>query len=90
MELIRKIGKYLTSKKVAKNAIHKALKGTESQCTNKNQEILSVVSMLRETELVTLSVLEALLSFIAGPKLRLKSNSWWFVSKLVHPKKNGV
>ncbi|KAL4598143.1 hypothetical protein ACB092_11G038700 [Castanea dentata] len=54
----------------------------KSQCTNKNQEILSVVSMLRETELVTLSVLEALLSFIAGPKLRSKSNSWWFVSKL--------
>lgn len=82
--------KYLTSKKVAKNAIHKALKGTESQCTNKNQEILNMVSMLREAELVTLSMIETLFSFIAGPKLKPKSNSWWFVSKLVHPKKNGV
>ena len=90
MELIREIGKYLTSKKVAKNAIHNTLKGTESQCTNKNQEMLSMVSMLREAESVTLSVLETLLSFIAGPKLRSKSNSWWFVSKLVHRKKNGV
>lgn len=79
MELIREIGKYLTSKVVAINAILKALKGTESQCTNKNQEILSMVSTLREAELVTLSVLETLLPFIAGPKLRSKSNSWWFV-----------
>lgn len=87
MELIREIGKYLTSKKVAKSAIHKALKGMESQCTNKNQEILSMVSMLREAKLVTLSVLETLLSFIAGPKLRSKSNSWWFCFQISEPKK---
>lgn len=43
--------------------------------------------MLREAKLVTLSVLETLLSFIAGPKLRSKSNNWWFVSKLVNQKR---
>lgn len=90
MELIREIGKYLDLQEGGQKRNSQDPKGTESQCTNKNQEMLSMVSMLREAESVTLSVLETLLSFIAGPKLRSKSNSWWFVSKLVHPKKNGV
>ncbi|GMY33276.1 hypothetical protein FCV25MIE_28518 [Fagus crenata] len=71
IELTREVGKYLTSRKVVKKAIHK----TRKAC------------MLREVEVVTLSILESLLSFIAGPKLRLKSSSWSFVSMLVHPKR---
>lgn len=87
IELTREVGKYLTSRKVVKKAIHKTLKGVVSKCTNRSHETLSMVSMLREVEVVTLSILESLLSFIAGPKLRLKSSSWSFVSMLVHPKR---
>ena len=47
----------------------------------------SLVSLLKELEAVTILVFESLLTFIAAPKLQLKSSSWFVVSKLEHTKR---
>ena len=88
------IGKYLTSRKKVKKAIHKALrnlKGMGNKCSfsalNRDPETLSTVSMLREVERVTLTVIEALLSSIAGLTAQSKRSSWSLVSKLMQHKR---
>jgi hypothetical protein len=83
----REVRKFLTSRKVVKKAIQKALKGMEGKHADKNHEMLPMVSTLREIETVTLSVFESLLSFVAGPRLQSKLSSWSLVSKLVLPKR---
>ncbi|KAJ9704549.1 hypothetical protein PVL29_002893 [Vitis rotundifolia] len=87
------VEKYLTSRKKAKKAIHKALrnlKGMEKECRfsalNKDPETLSMVSMLREVETITLTVLESLLSSIAGVTAQSKQSGWSLVSKLMQHK----
>ncbi|KAJ9704552.1 hypothetical protein PVL29_002896 [Vitis rotundifolia] len=88
------VGEYLTSRKKVKKAMHKALrnlKGMDNKSSfsplNKGPETLSMVSMLREVEAVTLTVLESLLSSIAGASARSKPSSWSVVSKLIHHKR---
>ncbi|XP_034681876.1 uncharacterized protein LOC117911579 [Vitis riparia] len=87
------VEKYLTSRKKVKKAIHKALrnlKGMEKECRfsalNKDPETLSMVSMLREVETITLTVLESLLSSIAGVTAQSKRSGWSLVSKLMQHK----
>ncbi|KAJ4838414.1 hypothetical protein Tsubulata_025359, partial [Turnera subulata] len=62
---------------------------SESKCTfstsNENQENRTVLTMLKEVEAATCSVLESLLSIVAGPKA--KTAGWSLVSKLLHHKK---
>ena len=84
------IEKYLTSRKKVKKAIHKALrslKGMKNKCRfaalNKDPETLSMVTMLREVETITLTVLEALLSSITGATAGSKQRGWSLVSKLM-------
>ncbi|KAL6346920.1 hypothetical protein AAG906_003037 [Vitis piasezkii] len=86
------VGEYLTSRKKVKKAMHKALrnlKGMDNKSSfsplNKDPETLSMVTMLREVEAVTLTVLESLLSSIAAA--RSKPSSWFVVSKLIHHKR---
>ncbi|CBI37787.3 hypothetical protein VitviT2T_003201 [Vitis vinifera] len=88
------VGEYLTSRKKVKKAMHKALRNLKSMDNksrfsplNKDPETLSMVSMLREVEGVTLTVLESLLSSIAGEAARSKPSSWSVVSKLIHHKR---
>lgn len=90
--LISEVRKYLTSRKMVKKEIQKAmknLKGTENRSTfsslNKDDETFSVVSKLREVEAITLAVFESLLSFISGPKSQ--PSSWSLVSKMMQSKK---
>ncbi|ONH92439.1 hypothetical protein PRUPE_8G175600 [Prunus persica] len=90
--LTSEVRKYLTSRKMVKKAIQKAmknLKGTENRTTfsslNKDDETFSVVSKLREVEAITLAVFESLLSFISGPKSQ--PSSWSLVSKMMQSKK---
>ncbi|KAI5315205.1 hypothetical protein L3X38_044381 [Prunus dulcis] len=90
--LTSEVRKYLTSRKMVKKAIQKAmknLKGTENRSTfsalNKDDETFSVVSKLREVEAITLAVFESLLSFISGPKSQ--PSSWSLVSKMMQSKK---
>jgi len=89
------IKKYLTSRKVVKNTIHKALRGLkylENKSSlfpfNEDHEAVAVVSMLKEVEAVTLTVLESLLTLISGgAKAQSKLSGWSLVSKLMHHKR---
>ncbi|KAB2636366.1 hypothetical protein D8674_026900 [Pyrus ussuriensis x Pyrus communis] len=90
--LTREVNKYLSSRKIVKKAIQKAmknLKGIESKSTffslSNNVESATIFSRLREVEAITLAVFESLLSFISGPKS--KPGSWSLVSKMVPTKK---
>ena len=68
MELAKEVEKYLASRKVAKKAIKKVLKGMQTKLNSKKNEDLTIVSLLKELEAVTILVFESLLTFIAGSK----------------------
>ena len=84
--LTSEVKKYLTSRKVAKRAIHKALKVIKKNCTftafNGDRETTIMFNMLKEVEVVSLKAFDSLLS---GPEAR--TTGWSLVSKLVHHKK---
>ncbi|RVX12402.1 hypothetical protein CK203_010449 [Vitis vinifera] len=91
--ILAEVGEYLTSRKKVKKAMHKALrnlKGMENKSNfspwNKDPDTISIVTMLKEAETVTLTVLESLLSSIAGVAAKSKPSSWSLVSKLIHHK----
>ena len=84
------IRKYSASRKVVKKAIQKALgslKGIESKTlfspSNKDNETMALVGVLREVEASTLAVFESLLCFVSGPKSQSKLSNWSLVSKLL-------
>ncbi|KAK2665692.1 hypothetical protein Ddye_004266 [Dipteronia dyeriana] len=82
------VKKYLTSRKVMKKTIKKALrsfKGCSSPCINEEQH--ETITMLKEVEVVTFAVFESILSLITGPKAQSKLSGWSLVSKLVQPKR---
>ncbi|CAK9316049.1 unnamed protein product [Citrullus colocynthis] len=81
------IQKCLSSRKMIKKAVHKALKGIKSNCSQKSEENSATVSLLKEVEAITYSTVESVLSFIAGQKFPSKLSRWSFVSKLVQPKR---
>uniref|UniRef100_A0A7N0U7J3 Uncharacterized protein n=1 Tax=Kalanchoe fedtschenkoi TaxID=63787 RepID=A0A7N0U7J3_KALFE len=77
----KEAAKYLACRKAVKKSIQKALRNLKYlETSNKGQDSFVMVSMLREVEQVTLSVLKSLLSFISGPKDQS------LVSKLMHSK----
>ncbi|KAJ1393646.1 hypothetical protein SESBI_34830 [Sesbania bispinosa] len=106
--------KFLTSRKVVRKAILKALgnlKATTRACwcldglvvstalattskegnfssNIKDQQTLALVSLLKDVEVVTLSIFESLLNFISG-STQPKPSSWSLVSKLIHTKRTG-
>ncbi|KAB2056644.1 hypothetical protein ERO13_A11G108800v2 [Gossypium hirsutum] len=87
--LANEFRKYLTSRKAMKKAICKALKNLK-HIQNKLStpgENGAVISILRDVEAVTISVLESVLSFISGSEAESKSSRWSLVSKLMHQKK---
>ncbi|XP_028765758.1 uncharacterized protein LOC114723699 [Neltuma alba] len=93
MELLVEAKKFLTSRKVVKKAILKALvnlKRGESKCTssltNKDSEMMALLSLLKDGEVITLSVFESLLRYISGTT-QSKVGSWKIVSKLIHGKR---
>ncbi|KAF9676221.1 hypothetical protein SADUNF_Sadunf09G0116000 [Salix dunnii] len=87
--LSNEVKKYLTSRKVVKRTVHKALKVIKKNYTfstfNGDHETTSMFNMLKEMVVVSLQVFESLLSFISGPKAR--TTGWSLVSKVVHHKK---
>ncbi|CAL0304244.1 unnamed protein product [Lupinus luteus] len=94
MEVTAEVKKFLASRKVVKKAILKALgnfKGTAKRgklChSNKDHKNVTLVSMLKDVEVVTLSILESLLNFIFG-QAQSRSSNWSLVSKLMIDKKN--
>ncbi|CAN6544765.1 unnamed protein product [Malus baccata var. baccata] len=86
--LTSEVTKYLTSRKLVKKAIHKAmvnLKGMKNRSAfsspNKDEETISIFSKLRDVEAVTREVFESLMLFISGPKSRS------LVSKMMQSKR---
>ncbi|KAH1252114.1 hypothetical protein GmHk_04G009174 [Glycine max] len=87
-------GKYLACRKKMKRAIAKALRDLKAiqnkftvSSSNKDEETSSMLSFLKEAEMVTMSSFESLLIFIIGPKGQLKQSRWSVISKLVQPKR---
>ncbi|CAM8920650.1 unnamed protein product [Rhodiola kirilowii] len=78
----KEAGRYLVCRKAVKKLIQKVLR---KQITTKEQDSFFVVSMLREVEQVTLSVLESLLSFVSGPKDKSLVSKLMNVSKSTCP-----
>ncbi|XP_047168690.1 uncharacterized protein LOC124837390 [Vigna umbellata] len=88
--------KFLTSRKVVKKAISKALanlNGTSKTCnisstSDKDHQTVSLITLLQDTEVATLSTFQTLLQYISG-STQAKSNSWLSISKLIQPKRVG-
>ncbi|KAL2328976.1 hypothetical protein Fmac_022403 [Flemingia macrophylla] len=57
--------------------------------SNKDNETLSMLSILEESEIVTMSSLESFLLFITGSKGQSKQNRWSIISKLMQPTRVG-
>ncbi|KAE9616505.1 hypothetical protein Lal_00034112 [Lupinus albus] len=87
--------KFLTSRKVVKKSISKALgnlkaiakKGNFSSDI-KDQQTQILVGLLVDVEVVTLSIFDSLLKFICG-STQSKAGKWSLVSKLIHTKRIG-
>ncbi|KAK0581567.1 hypothetical protein LWI29_015249 [Acer saccharum] len=87
-EISSEVKKYLTSRKVVKKTIKKALKGTENKYSSKTDEEHETITMLREVEAATSTVFESILSLISVPmSTSSKLSGWSLVSKLVQPKR---
>lgn len=83
--------KFLTSRKVVRKAIIKALENLKSNAnkcsssfsitTNKDYQTAASVNLLKEVEVITFCIFESLLNFISGTQS--KRCSWSLVSKLM-------
>ncbi|XP_020203296.1 uncharacterized protein LOC109788869 [Cajanus cajan] len=95
VELNVEVKKFLTSRKVVRKAIFKALenlKGNANKCnlaiTNKDYQTMALVALLKDSEVITFSIFESLLNFFSG-SAQGKRSSWGLVSKLMHNKRAG-
>jgi hypothetical protein len=89
LELTAEAKKFLTSRKVVKKAISKALanlKGNTKNCnilsTNKDHQTVTLINLLQDVEVATLSTFHTILQFISGT-IQSKSNSWGSISILI-------
>ncbi|KAK7283504.1 hypothetical protein RIF29_13064 [Crotalaria pallida] len=87
-------GKYLDSRKKMKKTIRKALgdlKAMKSESvvssSDKDHVTFSMLSILKESEEVTVTLLESLLLFISEPKGQSKQIRWSAMLKLMQPKR---
>ena len=85
---------YLASRKKVKKVVSKSLRDLKSKqrkcdfsISEKKPETVALVCILREVEVATLTVLESLLSSIAGPKMQSNTSKWSLVSRLMHSKR---
>ncbi|XP_058759010.1 uncharacterized protein LOC131632242 [Vicia villosa] len=93
LEVTIEVKKFLTSRKVVRKAIFKALenlKGNTHKCilsinNNKDYQTLATISLLKEVEMITFSIFESLLNFMCGTQT--KRTSWSLVSKLMNSKR---
>ncbi|XP_027356715.1 uncharacterized protein LOC113866029 [Abrus precatorius] len=95
VELTVEVKKFLTSRKIVRKAIVKALenlKGNANKCnvsiTNKDYQTMALVGLLKDAEVVSFSIFESLLNFFSG-STQSKRSSWGLVSKLMHNKRVG-
>jgi len=95
LELTVEVKKFLTSRKVVRKAIFKALENLKGNATksnlaitNKDYQTMALVTLLKEAEVITFSIFESLLNFFSG-SAQAKRSSWALVSKLMHSKRVG-
>ncbi|KAL0560912.1 hypothetical protein IC582_001329 [Cucumis melo] len=81
------VQKCLSSRKLIKKTINKALKAIETKSCEKSQASSAIVSSLKQAEVAGSNVVESLLSYLAGPKFSTNSSHWSLVSKLVQSKR---
>ncbi|KAJ1393643.1 hypothetical protein SESBI_34827 [Sesbania bispinosa] len=67
--------------------LHSNVKKGKVSPSNKDHQTTTLVSLLKDVEVITLSILESLLIFISGPAQSKSSNYWSLVSKLMPNKK---
>lgn len=94
LEVTIEVKKFLTSRKVVRKAIFKALenlKGNTHKCilsinnNSKDYQTLATISLLKEVEMVTFDIFESLLSVMCGTQT--KRSSWSLVSKVLSSKR---
>ncbi|KAF8022615.1 hypothetical protein BT93_F0204 [Corymbia citriodora subsp. variegata] len=86
--LVSEVESYIKSKKRLQKVISKIsenLKRMEKKEKDSNKE--TALSMIREAEDISLSVLESLLCLLSGPKAKSKIYGWSLLSKLVSSKR---
>ncbi|KAL3637123.1 hypothetical protein CASFOL_019422 [Castilleja foliolosa] len=86
--------KLMSSRKIMKKNIQKSFRKITSfknksstSVTGKDREIVAIVSMLKEAELATLDLFQALLLSMVGAKGHSRTNVWFIVSMLVGSRK---
>jgi hypothetical protein len=92
-EIAIEVKKFLTSRKVVRKAIFKALENLKSNANksyasvnnNKDYQTVATVSLLKEVEMITFSIFETLLNFMCGTQS--KRSSWSLVSKIMNSKR---
>ncbi|KAJ4981439.1 hypothetical protein NE237_032276 [Protea cynaroides] len=88
-DLKKEVMTYLSSRRQLKKGIHKCLGQMKGACLlpiDKGYSV-NVVLMLKEVEVITLCVLESLLSFVYGPITKSKPRKWSLICKLMQTKK---
>ncbi|CAK8569261.1 unnamed protein product [Lathyrus sativus] len=92
-EVTAEAKKFLTSRKVVRKAISKALtnlKGNTKNCnmlsTNKDYQTVALIKLLQDVEEATLSTFQTMLQYMSGTT-QSKSNSWGSISKLIQAKR---
>ncbi|BAT77499.1 hypothetical protein LR48_Vigan04g252500 [Vigna angularis] len=95
VELTVEVKKFLTSRKVVRKAIFKALENLKGNAnksnltlTNKDYQTMALVTLLKDAEVITFSIFESLLNFFSG-SAQAKRSSWALVSKLMQSKRVG-
>ncbi|KAI4295506.1 hypothetical protein L6164_035548 [Bauhinia variegata] len=93
MEITAEVRKYLTSRKVVRKAVFKALgnlKGVANKSkfssSTKDHETMALFGLLKDVEVVTLSIFESMLKFISG-STQSEASNWSFVSKIMQTKR---
>ena len=94
VQLTEEVKKFLTSRKVVKKAISKALanmKGATKNCNissmDKDHQTVALTALLQDVEVATLSTFQTIMQFISGTTTQSKSNSWLSISKLIQTKR---
>ncbi|CAK8569267.1 unnamed protein product [Lathyrus sativus] len=92
-EVTAEAKKFLTSRKVVKKAVSKALtnmkvntKRCNLLCTNQDHQTVALIKLFHDVEVATLSTFQTILEYMSGTT-QSKSNSWGSISKLMQPKR---
>ncbi|KAL5983509.1 hypothetical protein ACLOJK_017595 [Asimina triloba] len=81
------INAYISSMKRAKKDINKCLsklKEMDNNKSNSDQQMPTVAMLLRETRVTTISILQAILSFLSASRSNPNISKWSLVSRLMH------